>query len=406
MKTYLVGGAVRDELLNLPIKERDYVVVGGSINEMMAQNFTPVGKFFPVFLHPDTKEEYALARIERKVQGGYHGFTFDTANTVTLEQDLLRRDLTINAMAKDEKGNIIDPYGGQKDLKEKWLRHVSDAFVEDPVRVLRVARFAARFAPLGFKVAPETISLMKKMGQSGELDFLVPERVCKELLKALEEPMPVAFIQVLRQSEALKYILPEINALYGVPQDEKHHPEKDTGIHVELVLNQATRLTEDPQVRFAALLHDVGKGTTPKENWPEHPHHEQRGEEIAIGLCERLRVSNEYQALARLVVRYHGEVHRAQVSSAEDILQLFEKTDAFRRPERFAQILLACEADFKGRPGYEAKEYKQVTLLRLMFAATQDIDVPGIVKASQGQGEIIKNKIHEARLKAISAFKN
>lgn len=405
MKIYLVGGAVRDELLNLPVKERDFVVVGSSIDEMMAKNYTPVGKFFPVFLHPDTKEEYALARIERKVQGGYHGFTFDTNNTVTLEQDLSRRDLTINAMAKDEKGHIIDPYGGQKDLKEKKLRHVSEAFIEDPVRVLRVARFAARFAPLGFTVAPETIALMKKMGQSGELDFLVPERVCKELITALKEPMPVAFIQVLRECDALKHILPEINALYGVPQDEKHHPEKDTGIHMEMVLNQATRLSLDPHVRFAAMLHDVGKGQTPQEEWPNHPHHEQRGEEIAIQLCERLRVANEYQALARLVVRYHGDVHRALVSTPEEILTLLEKVDAFRRPARFTQFLLACEADFKGRPGYETKEYKQATRLRLMFAAVQDIDVASIVSHYQGQGEEIKNAIHAARLKAISVFK-
>ena len=404
MKTYLVGGAVRDELLGLPVKERDYVVVGSSINEMLALNFTRVGKFFPVFLHPQTKEEYALARIERKVEGGYHGFTFDTTNTVTLEQDLSRRDLTINAIAKSESGEIIDPYHGQRDLKEKWLRHVSPAFIEDPVRVLRVARFAARFAPLGFKVAPETIALMNQMGKNKELDFLVAERVWKELSRALEESMPVAFIQTLRQSETLQYILPEIDNLYGVPQKEEHHPEKDTGIHIELVLNQATRLSQDPKVRFAALVHDVGKGLTPSDRWPDHALHEEKGESLVVNLCERLRVGNEFQALARLTVRYHGDVHRALVSTPEEIVALFEKTDAFRRPERFKQFLIACDADFKGRPGFENKEYQQATMLSLAFASAQDIDVASIVKQYQGQGIAIKNAIHEARLNAVKRF--
>ncbi len=406
MKTYLVGGAVRDELLGLTVKERDYVVVGSSVNEMMALNFTPVGKFFPVFLHPQTKEEYALARIERKVEGGYHGFTFDTASSVTLEQDLSRRDLTINAMAKTESGEIIDPFNGQRDLKDKWLRHVSPAFIEDPVRVLRIARFAARFAPLGFKIAPETLALMKQMGEKGELDFLVPERVWKELSKALEENMPVAFLQTLRQSQTLKYILPEIDKLYGVPQNEEHHPEKDTGIHIELVLNQATRLSPDPRIRFAALLHDVGKGLTPQEALPSHPKHEESGAPLVALICARLAVPNDYKELAVLVAKHHGDVHHVLKSSAQEILQLFEKTDAFRRPERFKQMLIACDADFKGRPGYENKEYQQATLLSLAFASVQDIDVETIVKQHQGQGLAIKQAIFEARLKALERFIN
>lgn len=406
MKIYLVGGAVRDELLGIPVKERDYVVVGASSDEMLKLNFNSVGKSFPVFLHPQTKEEYALARIERKVQGGYHGFDFDTAKSVTLEQDLSRRDLTINAMAKGDDGKIIDPFNGQSDIKDKILRHVSPAFIEDPVRVLRVARFAARFAPLGFKVAPQTLALMKQMGESGELNFLVPERVCKELLTALNEPMPVAFIQVLRQSDTLKYILPEIDALYGVPQNTEHHPEKDTGIHIEMVLNQATKLTPDPVVRFAALLHDVGKAVTPKALLPSHPEHEEKGFAIARQLCERLRIPKEYEDLACMTVRYHGHVHRALVSSPEAILELLEKTDAMRRPERFKQMLLACDADFKGRPGFENKEYRQSTYLNLIFAAVQDLDTTHIVESNLGNGLAIKQAIHEARLETIRAFKH
>ncbi len=368
MKTYLVGGAVRDELLGLPIGDRDWVVVGASMEEMLEMNFTPVGKFFPVFLHPKTKEEYALARIERKVSGGYHGFTFDTSN-VTLEQDLQRRDLTINAIAKTPEGDFIDPYGGQEDLKQKVLRHISPAFEEDPVRVLRVARFAARFAGKGFHVAPETIDLMKEMGKKGELDFLVAERVWKELFKALTEPMPVAFLQVLRQCEALKIIFPEINP----------------GIHNEKVLYQATKLSKDPQVRFAALL---------------------AKEEGVLKLCERLRVPNDFQSLAKLVNSFHIDCHNVFSKTPAQILDLLERCDAFRRHERFKQMLLACEADFRGRPEYENIEYRQSTFLSLAFAAAQDVDVQSIVKSLiSPQGEAIKEAIHAARLAAISAIK-
>jgi len=404
MKTYLVGGAVRDELLGLAIKERDWVVVGASEVEMLKRSFTPVGKFFPVFLHPDTKEEYALARIERKIAGGYHGFSFETS-AVTLEQDLERRDLTINAMAKTSKGKIIDPYGGQADLKNKWLRHVSPAFAEDPVRVLRVARFAARFAGMGFKVAPETLSLMKQIGQQGELDFLVPDRVWKELERALTEPTPVAFFQVLRQSDVLKILFPEIHALYGVPQNPEHHPEIDTGIHTEMVLNQVAKLTKDTSVRFAALLHDVGKGVTPKALWPKHADHETKGEEIVEKFCQRLRVPNDYAALARLVVKYHGDCHSALSKSPAEILGLFERCDAFRRTARFEQFLLACEADFRGRPGYETQAYDAGTYLSLAFAAAHDVDIKAILaKETDKSGEAIKKAIHQARIAAIGVL--
>lgn len=407
MKMYLVGGAVRDELLGLPVSERDWVVVGATVEEMLARDYIPVGKFFPVFLHPETKEEYALARRERKVAGGYHGFTFDTSAIVTLEEDLMRRDLTINAMAKTAKGKIIDPYGGQTDLKQKLLRHVSPAFVEDPVRVLRVARFAARYASLGFKVAPETLALMQEIGNKGELDFLVPERVTKEMLRALGEATPAAFIQVLRQCNALRKILPEIDALYGVPQNIEHHPEKDSGIHTEMVLNQASRLSQDPIVRFAALVHDVGKGLTPQAMWPRHADHELLGEPLVQALCQRLRLPSDFQVLARLVTRYHLLCHKVLESSAAEILALLEHCDAFRRPQRFMQFVLACEADFRGRPGYETKEYRQGTLLHLAFVTAQHVNTQEIV-ASCGakglQGEAIKIAIHEARLDAVNAL--
>lgn len=407
MKVYLVGGAVRDELLGISVKERDWVVVGATGQDMLDLKFTPVGKFFPVFLHPQTKEEYALARLERKVAGGYHGFTFDTSSSVTLEQDLARRDLTINAIAKTAEGEIIDPYNGQQDLKHKWLRHVSPAFVEDPVRVLRVARFAARFARRGFKIAPETLTLMQEMAKKGELDYLVPERVCKEMLRALAEPSPVAFIQVLRESHALKVLFPEIDALYGVPQNTEHHPEKDTGIHTEMVLHQATRLSQEPIVRFAALTHDLGKGTTPKALWPRHPEHEIRGEALVQNLCHRLRLPNDFQALARLVTKYHLHCHQALESSAEDILALFEYCDAFRRPERFMQFVLACEADFRGRPGYETQEYRQGTLLCFVFARVQQVNVQAIIATAQStSGEAIKTALHEARLQVIQTILN
>lgn len=400
MKIYLVGGAVRDELLGLTVTERDWVVVGATLDEMIAQGYLPVGKSFPVFLHPQTKEEYALARTERKVAGGYHGFTFNTNTSVTLEEDLERRDLTINAMAKMPDGEIIDPYGGQRDLQQKVLRHVSMAFVEDPVRVLRVARFAARFATMGFVVAPETLDLMREIGKRGELDHLVPERVFKEMERALAESAPVAFIQTLRQCGALKNILPEVDALYGVPQSPDPHPEIDTGIHIELVLQQATRLSDDPVVRFAALLHDVGKALTPKEYLPKHPNHEMAGEVLVKHLCQRLRVPTDFQQLAQMVTKYHGEAY--DLKSAEQILQLLEKCDAFRRSDRFDQFLLACEADFRGRPGYEKAHYTVTDQLSQALKAAQKVDTKAVVQAlSSKQGEEIKMAISKARIAAI-----
>jgi len=403
MKIYLVGGAVRDELLGLEVKERDWVVVGATPDEMLAEGFIPVGKFFPVFLHPDTKEEYALARIERKIAGGYHGFSFDTSKEVTLEEDLKRRDLTINAIAKSPEGEIIDPFDGRRTLKQKVLRHVSDAFVEDPVRVLRIARFAARFASLGFTVAPETLALMKEMGETGELDHLVPERVWKEMSRALAEASPVAFIQVLRQSGALKIILPEIDRLYGVPQALEHHPEKDTGIHIELVLGEACKLSADSIVRFAALCHDVGKGLTPVECLPHHPGHEEKGASLVKAICKRLRVPNDYESLAYLVARYHGENYKIVKESPEKLLLFLEKCDALRKPTRFLQFLLACEADFRGRPGYETAEFKPKAMALKVLNAAQSVKVQDVIsQLNNPGGQEIKAALFKARVKAIA----
>ncbi|MGE3318524.1 MAG: multifunctional CCA addition/repair protein [Candidatus Berkiella sp.] len=403
MKFYLVGGAVRDDLLGLPVKERDYVVVQANPDDMIQQGFVGVGKSFPVFLHPDTKEEYALARTERKTAGGYHGFEFNTATDVTLEEDLARRDLTINAMAQDETGNIIDPYGGQHDLKLKLLRHVSPAFIEDPVRVLRVARFAARFLPLGFAVAEETLALMQKMVKEGEIDYLVKERVWKEMQRALEEPAPQEFIRVLRKCGALKVVLSEIDALYGVPQSKTSHPEVDTGIHIELVLTQAAKLSTDPEVRFAALVHDVGKALTPKELLPKHPHHEQKGALLVKAMCERLNVPKDYQALAILVAKYHGDCYHAQQKTATELLALFNHCDFFRRPERFEKMLLACKADFQGRPGFEDAEYPPEETLRTAFRVAKTLDFSAaIAQLSDKAGPVIADKISELRIAAIA----
>lgn len=401
MKIYLVGGAVRDELLGLEVKERDWVVVGSTPAEMLAKGFIPVGKSFPVFLHPETKEEYALARTERKVAGGYHGFEFDTSKAVTLEEDLRRRDLTINAIAKSSEGEIIDPYQGRVDLQKKILRHVSEAFIEDPVRVLRIARFAARY--VDFNIAPETLTFMQKMCQNKELDYLIPERVWKEMERALSENTPQRFIQVLRQTGALKVVLPEIDALYGVPQSKDSHPEIDTGLHTEYVLAQAARLTQDTQVRFAALVHDLGKGVTDPKEWPKHPQHEIKGEPVVKALCERLRVPKEFQSLAQLVTRYHGENYDAKAHGAEGLLRLLEHGDAFRRPERFSQFLLACEADFKGRPGYENQIFEAGKIAREAFEAASKVDTQAIAAAIQPpSGEAIKIAISAARKERIA----
>ena len=398
MQIYLVGGAVRDKLLGLPVSERDYVVVGATPADMARLGFQPVGKDFPVFLHPETHAEYALARTERKTGPGYHGFAFYSASDVTLQDDLQRRDLTVNALAEDTDGKLIDPYGGQRDLEARLLRHVSPAFPEDPLRVLRVARFAARFAPLGFKIAPETLTLMRQMVASGEVDALVAERVWQETAKALATERPAVFFEVLRECGALARVFPELDRLFGVPQPEKHHPEIDTGVHVMMVLEQAARLSSDPVVRFAALVHDLGKGSTPKDMLPHHYGHEERSVKLVTALCERLRVPREHRELAVLAARFHGLVHRAAELRPETLLRLLKDCDAFRRPQRFAQLLLACEADARGRRGLQDRPYPQAALLERVLAAANAVPLPDTAGRS---GEEIGAQLQQARLLAI-----
>ncbi len=364
MQVYLVGGAVRDRLLGLPVRERDWVVVGAEPAQLERQGYKPVGKEFPVFLHPRTHEEYALARLERKVAPGYRGFVTQFSPDVTLEDDLKRRDLTINALAENEDGTIVDPFGGQRDLQARVLRHVSEAFIEDPVRVLRVARFAARFAPLGFTVAPETRGLMRTMVASGEVDALVPERVWKETERALGEAQPAVFFETLRDCGALAVIFPEVEALYGVPQPAQWHPEIDTGVHVMMALRLASRISDSKVVRFAVLMHDLGKASTPAEKLPSHPGHEQASVPLIEAVVARLKIPNDYRELALMVARHHGLVHRAFELRPATVLKLLEETDAVRRPERFAQFLLACESDARGRAGLQERPYPQADYLR------------------------------------------
>lgn len=400
MQVYKVGGCVRDQLLGLPVKDRDWVVVGASPGEMIEAGFKPVGKDFPVFLHPETSEEYALARTERKTAPGYTGFVFHAAPDVTLEADLRRRDLTINAMAETEQGELIDPFYGQRDLEQRLLRHVSPAFAEDPVRILRVARFAARFADLGFKIAGETLELMREMVRNGEVDALVPERVWQETARALAEATPARFFSVLRECGALARLFPELDCLFGVPQPEEHHPEVDTGLHTLMVLTQAARLSGDPKVRFAALMHDLGKGTTPQQEWPRHIEHEARGVPLVEALCQRLKAPNEFRDLAILVTRYHLHYHRAAELRDTTLLETLQALDAFRRPERFEQFLLACEADSRGRPGFEDREYLQPKIFRAAFQAAAAIDAGEL--ARQGlEGEAIAAELARLRTHAI-----
>lgn len=401
MKTYLVGGAVRDLLLNYPHQEKDYVVVGATPDEMLARGFKLVGKDFPVFLHPQTHDEYALARTERKTAPGYKGFTVHAAPDVTLEEDLLRRDLTINAMAQDESGNIIDPFNGQTDLKNKILRHVSPAFIEDPVRILRVARFAARYAKLGFHVAYETLVLMQDMVRKGEVNALVPERVWQEFAKALQEDSPQEFINVLRQCGALKILFPELDKLFGVPNPIQWHPEIDSGVHVIMVLQQAALLTKDPVTRFAALMHDLGKGITPPQKWPSHHGHEEASVPLVKDLCKRFRIPKEYEELAVIAARYHAHVHKFAELKATTVLDVLEKTDAFRRPERFEQFLIACEADSRGRTEWEDKPYPQREKMLQALHVAQQVPIEPIV-ASGLTGEALRNAIHQARAAAIA----
>jgi tRNA nucleotidyltransferase (CCA-adding enzyme) len=369
MRVYLVGGAVRDRLLGLPVRERDWVVVGASPAELEAEGYLPVGREFPVFLHPVTHEEYALARLERKVAPGYRGFTTEFSPEVTLAEDLRRRDLTVNAIAEGDGGELIDPYGGRADLEARLLRHVSDAFTEDPVRVLRVARFAARFARLGFRVAGETLALMRRMSASGELAALVPERVWQETERALGEDHPEVFFETLRECGALAVIFPEIDALYGVPQPPKWHPEIDTGVHVMLALAWAARNGTSSAVRFAVLAHDLGKARTPRELWPKHHGHEELGVPLVEALADRLRVPGSYRELAILAAREHTLVHRALELRPETVLKLLQECDAFRRPERFGELLQACEADARGRAGLEAQPYPQARYLQEALTA-------------------------------------
>ena len=400
MKIYRVGGAVRDRLLGLPVKEIDWVVVGATPAELLEQGYTQIGRDFPVFLHPKTRQEYALARTERKSGSGYTGFTVYAAPDVTLEQDLLRRDLTINAIAVDDDNNLIDPYGGQRDLQDRVLRHVSPAFAEDPLRVLRVARFAARFAPLGFSVAPETMELMRALVDAGELQHLTAERVWQEFEKGLGSAAPQVFLQVLRECGALAVLLPEAENLFGVPQPEFFHPEIDTGVHTLMVMEQVVKLSNDLAVRFAALVHDLGKAVTPKALWPAHTGHEELGVALIEQVSDRLRVPNDCRELAIIVSCQHTRCHKAMKHKAEDLYLTLENCDALRRPQRFEQFLLACEADARGRLGLERRAYPQADRLRQALAAAKAVDVAPLTQ--QYKKEQLGLAIKQVRIKAVA----
>ena len=400
MKVYCVGGAVRDELLGLPVKDRDWVVVGSTPEQMSAQGYKPVGKDFPVFLHPQTHEEYALARTERSTGRGYKGFTVYAAPDVTLEQDLVRRDLTINAIARDAQGQFIDPHGGRADIEAKVLRHVSAAFVEDPVRILRIARFAARFSD--FRVADETMQLMREMVSNGEIDALVAERVWQELATGLMERTPSRMFEVLRSCGALKIILPEVDNLWGVPQPAQHHPEIDTGVHVMMVVDYAAAQQYSLPVRFAALTHDLGKGNTPSDMLPRHIGHEERSVSLLKRVCPRLKVPNDCRDLALMVAKLHGKVHRAMEIRPDTLLQLIQDADAIRQPARFHDFLLACECDSRGRLGMAQKPYPQADLLKKVLSAAISVDA-GAIASQYGDVEKIRSAIHRARLEAVNA---
>ncbi|MDH6149819.1 MULTISPECIES: multifunctional CCA addition/repair protein [Paraburkholderia] len=407
MNIYAVGGAVRDELLGVPVQDRDYVVVGATPEQMVAQGYRPVGKDFPVFLHPQTHEEYALARTERKTAAGYHGFQFFYAPDVTLEEDLARRDLTINAMAREVRpdgeltGPVIDPFNGRADLQARLFRHVSAAFLEDPVRILRIARFAARF--VDFTVAPETLALMREMVADGEADALVAERVWQEVSRGLMEKKPSRMFGVLRDCGALARILPEIDALFGVPQRADYHPEVDTGVHVMMVLDHAAQQGYTLPVRFAALTHDLGKATTPEDLLPRHIGHEGRSVDLLKPLCERLRVPNECRDLAVLVAREHGNIHRVMEMGAAALVRVLERSDAIRKPARFAEALQACESDARGRLGFEMSEYPQAERLRLALVAARGVDAGAVAQRLADAPAGIKDAVHEERVRAVEA---
>jgi tRNA nucleotidyltransferase (CCA-adding enzyme) len=405
MKRYLVGGAVRDALLGQPVGDRDWVCVGATVDEMLAGGYLPVGADFPVFLHPQTREEHALARTERKTAPGYRGFQFHADPSVTLEEDLLRRDLTVNAMAQDESGAIVDPFGGRRDLEARVLRHVSPAFAEDPVRILRLARFAARFAD--FTIAPETEALMRAMVDSGEADALVPERVWRELSRGLMEARPSRMLEVLRACGALARVLPEVDRLFGVPQRADYHPEVDTGVHLLMVLDMSARLQASLPVRYACLGHDLGKGTTPVEILPRHIRHEERSVRLVRALSDRLRVDNACRALAEVVAREHGNVHRSGEFGPAAIVRLLERCDALRRPDRFDEMLLACECDARGRLGLEEKAYPPRERLRRALRTVQAVDATAVAAAAAERGlagPAIGEAIHAARVEAVRAL--
>lgn len=404
MQVYKVGGAVRDRLLGLPVTDVDRVVVGATTEEMLAQGFRPVGADFPVFLHPKTGEEYALARTERKSGRGYGGFTFYASPEVTLEEDLIRRDLTINAMAEDDQLNLTDPYHGQRDLEARILRHVSPAFAEDPLRVLRVARFAARYAGLGFTVADETMGLMSQLSESGELQALTAERSWKEISRALMEDHPQVFIQVLRDCGALKELMPEVDALFGVPQPETHHPEIDTGLHTLSVLEQSALLKQPLTVRWACLLHDLGKGLTPEEEWPRHIAHEHTGLKLIKAVNERFKVPKDCQELALLVGQYHTHGHRALELKASTLLELLQSFDIYRRPQRFEEFIAACEMDARGRKGLEQRSYPQADYLRGAAKAAREVAVQPLLELGF-KGPELGEALKRERLKALKAYK-
>ncbi|MDO9618175.1 MAG: multifunctional CCA addition/repair protein [Pseudomonas sp.] len=404
MQIYKVGGAVRDRLLGREVSEIDWVVVGASAEQMLELGYRPVGADFPVFLHPQTGEEYALARTERKSGRGYGGFTFFASPEVTLEEDLIRRDLTVNAMAEDDHGTLIDPYGGQRDLAARLLRHVSPAFAEDPLRVLRVARFAARYAPLGFSVAPETLALMRELSESGELGALTPERSWKEISRALMEPRPDVFIQVLRDCGALRVLLPEVDVLFGIPQPPAHHPEIDTGVHVLSVLRQCAEHQQPLTVRWACLLHDVGKGLTPEAEWPRHIAHEHKGLKLIRAINQRCKAPKDCQELALQVGEFHTHGHRALELKPSTLLKLLQSFDVFRRPQRFEEFIAACEMDARGRLGLEQRAYPQADYLRAAMHAARTVAVQPLL-ARGLQGAELGNALQEERLQALQQFR-
>ena len=410
MKVYLVGGAVRDQLLGLPVKDRDWIVVGANPATLLSLGYQQVGKDFPVFLNPKTKEEYALARTERKSSAGYTGFICDFSPTITLEQDLIRRDLTINAMAQSEDGEIIDPYGGKQDLENRILRHISPAFSEDPLRVLRVARFAARYHSLGFKIASETLSLMVELAQSGELQHLTAERVWLETEKALNEKNPEIYFETLHKTGALSVLFPEIDALYGVPNPVKHHPEVDSFIHTMLVLKQAVNLTENnpilnkSAVRFAAICHDLGKALTPQNILPHHYGHEQAGIKPTKTLCKRLKVPSYFQELAELTCEFHTHIHKAFELRAETVITLFNRFDVWRKPQRFQEFLQVCLADTRGRTGFENKDYPQIDYINQLLHSANEVDVQQVI-ADGFEKQEIRNELTKRRILAVKQTK-